>query len=251
MKGIFLLLLPVFALLGQGSVSGQVLGGRVIDEESGTPLPSASVKLIHMGTGSTSSQLTNESGLFQFQLDSEGPFVLDVFALGFLSHVDTLRVPPEEDAVSVEIRLGIDAIPLEGLVVTASRSPWWEVTEPRMVWDYHQRKDQHEKLGLGRFYDQDELEMMFAAGPLSIFREIWPPRAEAASVSLMGRPCEYTYYVDGLIWNGSVDEIPYRTSDLYSIEIYRGPSEIPGEFLGSNSRCGVMVFWTWRSSRIG
>jgi hypothetical protein len=165
--------------------------------------------------------------------------------------VDTLRVPAEEEAVSVDIRLGIDAIPLEGLVVTASRSPWWEVTEPRMVWDYHQRKDQHEKLGLGRFYDQDDLEMMFAAGPLSIFREIWPPRAETASVSLMGRPCEYTYYVDGLIWNGPIDEIPYRTSDLYSVEIYRGPSEIPGEFLGSNTRCGVMVFWTWRSSRIG
>ncbi len=251
MKGRFPLLLTALTLLGQGSAGGQVLGGRVIDEESGTPLPSASVRLTHMVTGSMWSELTNEGGLFQFQVDSEGPFVLDVFALGFLSHVDTLRVPPNEEAVSLEIRLGIDAIPLEGLVVTASRSPWWEVTQPRMVWDYHQRKDHHEKLGLGLFYDQDQLEMMFAAGPLSQFSEIWPPRAEAASVSLMGRPCEYTYYVDGLIWNAGLDEIPFRTSDLYSVEIYRGPSEIPGEFSGSNSRCGVMVFWTWRSSRIG
>lgn len=251
MKGKSLLFLMALTFLGQGSANGQVLGGRVVDEESGSPLPSASVRLVHMVTGSILSELTNESGLFQFQVGSEGPFVLDVFALGFLSHVDTLRVPPEEEALAVEIRLGIDAIPIEGLVVTASRAPWWEVTQPRMVWDYHQRKDHHEKLGLGRFYDQDQLEMMFAAGPLSIFAEIWPPRAEVASVSLMGRSCEYTYYVDGLIWNGPLDEIPFRTSDLYSVEIYRGPSEIPGEFAGSNARCGVMVFWTWRSSRIG
>ena len=65
------------------------------------------------------------------------------------------------------------------------------------------------------------------------------------------RTCEYTYYVDGLKWNAPLDELPYRTSDLYSVEIYRGPSETPGQFLNSDSRCGVMVFWTFRAAEIG
>jgi hypothetical protein len=244
--------ITLLAALSAGSaVQGQVLQGRVIDQEAGTPIPTASVKLIKMHSGLAWSDLTNEDGLFQFPVESEGPFILDIFALGYIPHVDRIRVPPTEERLVVEVRLGVNAIPLEPLEVTASRAPWWEVTEPRMLWDYHQRKEFQTKLGLGRFYDQDDLEMQFAAGPLSLLVEMWPPRAAALSVSLSGRPCEYTYYVDGLKWSGSLQEIPYRTSDLYSVEIYRGSSEIPADFLDSDSRCGVMVFWTFRSAEIG
>ena len=250
-RGISLLVASILMVALAGPVHGQLLQGRVIDRAAGVSIPSASVRLVEMPTGKVLSDLTNESGLFQFQVTSEGPYVLDVFALGYITYVDTLRVPPKEEQITLEVRMGIDAIPLDPLEVTASRSPWWEVTEPRMVWDYHRRKDYQGKLGLGKFFDQDQLEAMFPAGDLSIFTEIWPPRAESSSISLRGASCDYTYYVDGLKWNGTLEEIPFRTSDLYSVELYRGPSEIPGEFLSSNSRCGVMVFWTWRSSRIG
>ena len=246
---LIILFLVVFS--AAGPLDAQVLRGRVIDQEAGSPIPVASVKLIEMHSGLALSSLTNEAGLFRFQVESEGPFILDIFALGYLPHVDTLRVPPIEEEISIEVRLGVDALPLEPLVVTASRSPWWEVTKPRMLWAYHERKDLQEKLGLGRFYDRDDLKMQFAAGPLSLLVEMWPPRAENLSVSLSDRPCEYRYYVDGLKWSGTLQEIPYRTSDLYSVEIYRGPSETPGEFLNSDSRCGVMVFWTFRNAEIG
>ena len=232
---VFLLLCP--ALFGLDGAQAQVLRGRVVDMESGLPLPSASIKLVHLYNGLSQSRLTNQAGRFQLEVDSEGPFILDVFALGFEPYVDTLRVPETEERIDLEIRLGVDAIPLDPLEVTASRSPWWELTEPRMLWPFFERKDLHEKLGLGKYYDRDDLKMMFAAGPLSLFVEIWPPRAQAVSMSLMGRPCEYTYYLDGMKWAGTLAEIPYRTSDLYSVEIYRGPSETPAEFLDSDSRC--------------
>ena len=246
-----ILLLSLLFLWGGKPADAQVLRGRVIDLEAGTSIPAASVKLIQMHSGLAWSVLTDQAGLFQFQVTSEGPFILDVFALGYFPYVDTLRVPADEVQLSIEVRLGIDAIPLEPLEVTASRSPWWEVTEPRMLWSYHERKDFQQKLGLGRFYDKEDLKMQFAAGPLSLLVEMWPPRASALSISFMNRPCNYTYYVDGLKWSGTLQEIPYRTSDLYSVEIYRGPSETPSEFLDSNSRCGVMVFWTFRSAQIG
>jgi hypothetical protein len=38
------------------------------------------------------------------------------------------------------------------------------------------------------------------------------------------------------------EDTPIR--DVYGIEIYRGPSEVPGEFSGSNAMCGVIVMWT-------
>ena len=32
--------------------------------------------------------------------------------------------------------------------------------------------------------------------------------------------------------------------DIKGVEIYRGSSETPGEFTGSNSACGVIAIWT-------
>ncbi len=35
-------------------------------------------------------------------------------------------------------------------------------------------------------------------------------------------------------------------STLAAVEIYRGPAEIPGEFIDSDSKCGIILLWTRR-----
>ena len=32
--------------------------------------------------------------------------------------------------------------------------------------------------------------------------------------------------------------------DVYGIEVYRGASDAPAEFAGSNAGCGVVAIWT-------
>jgi outer membrane receptor for ferrienterochelin and colicin len=55
--------------------------------------------------------------------------------------------------------------------------------------------------------------------------------------------CDPQYYVDG---NESSMYFARATPphDIIGIEVYRGPSELPAEFSGSKSGCGVIVIWT-------
>jgi len=55
--------------------------------------------------------------------------------------------------------------------------------------------------------------------------------------------CYPQYFLDGR------ESTPYFARntpphDIQGIEIYRGGSEIPGEFGGSGSGCGVIAIWT-------
>jgi hypothetical protein len=54
--------------------------------------------------------------------------------------------------------------------------------------------------------------------------------------------CQPTWWIDGVEVRSFHDSTPIR--DIYGIEIYRGPGEVPGEFSGSNAACGVIVMWT-------
>lgn len=54
--------------------------------------------------------------------------------------------------------------------------------------------------------------------------------------------CSPEYYVDGQVDNDFGPSTPIR--DVIGIEVYTGPTDVPGEFAGRNSGCGVVVLWT-------
>lgn len=54
--------------------------------------------------------------------------------------------------------------------------------------------------------------------------------------------CLPEYVVDERVDNFFGPTIPIR--DIEAIEVYTGPSEVPGEFAGRNAGCGVIVIWT-------
>ena len=70
--------------------------------------------------------------------------------------------------------------------------------------------------------------------------------------------CGPTVYIDGIkvtYGNFRGEDPAVEAADainmvlpthIYAMEIYKGPAETPGEFLDSNSRCGVVLIWTGR-----
>ncbi len=61
-------------------------------------------------------------------------------------------------------------------------------------------------------------------------------------ISRAGAFCSPTWIVDGTEVGSFHENTPIR--DIQGMEIYRGASEMPAEFGGSNSQCGVIVIWT-------
>jgi hypothetical protein len=55
--------------------------------------------------------------------------------------------------------------------------------------------------------------------------------------------------VDGVVVEFDALEMLVRPEDVYAIEAYRRPSEIPTEYRGAESACGVLLIWTARGSR--
>jgi hypothetical protein len=54
--------------------------------------------------------------------------------------------------------------------------------------------------------------------------------------------CNPDYIVDEQVNNSFGPGIAIR--DIEAIEVYTGPSDVPGEFAGRNAGCGVIVIWT-------
>jgi hypothetical protein len=61
-----------------------------------------------------------------------------------------------------------------------------------------------------------------------------------------GGNCPPRILVDGSpVAGADVDEM-VEPQDINGIEIYRGPSEVPGRWMANRSSCGLIVIWTKR-----
>ncbi|HZE93699.1 MAG TPA: Plug domain-containing protein [Gemmatimonadales bacterium] len=94
--------------------------------------------------------------------------------------------------------------------------------------------------------DIDKLNASYLADVLGTVRGITLECTGGVCIARMTRAqpgCEPQYFIDG------VESTPYFARntpphDVLGLEVYRGPSEVPAEFTGSNSCCGVIVIWT-------
>jgi hypothetical protein len=89
------------------------LAGRVVDEETGEPLPYAHVLLADASTGTA----TNEAGLFNFSALLPGPHQIVVTYMGYRMHAGRVWVPPDDD-VHTRIALRPDPMVEEPIIIT-------------------------------------------------------------------------------------------------------------------------------------
>lgn len=65
-----------------------------------------------------------------------------------------------------------------------------------------------------------------------------------------GEKCPPTFWIDGVKlghWSYAAD---LQTLDIELLEAYQGPASIPGAYIDSDARCGVIVLWTKRGSAV-
>lgn len=238
------------------------VSGRVRDFDSGAPIGAALVRLV----GTDARQITGRDGRFLFPSVPPGRYRLEAQHVAYGTQSDSLHVGAAAE-VEIDLRLPREAIPLEGVVATVtSAAP----LGPLAGRGFEERR----RLGFGHFVGPEEL----ASGPHRTLPEVlrsiagvrvqggsrneytvWMARQapslgdlQIANRSEPGRPgdglspptCMVLVYVDGVLWRGGIEEI--HLADVAGIEVYRGASQIPGEFGGSDARCGVIALWTRR-----
>ena len=216
------------------AAQGRVVG-RVLDSELGSPLAGASVQVGPKGP----TVRTDSGGYFLAQNVTPGMTSIEIKQIGYEPGVFDVRVP-DTGTVKGVFPLDFNGVDLPPVVVQARA----EILMPRYI-DFERRRH----LSMGTFLRWEELHKNGYTSIGDALRTVRGVRMQCDQqrfecFAYMSRTpqCQPTWYVDGMEVHSFHENTPI--ADVYGIEIYRGPGEVPAEFSGSNAACGVIVVWT-------
>ncbi|MFG1691427.1 carboxypeptidase regulatory-like domain-containing protein [Gemmatimonadota bacterium] len=226
MRSPLLHLIPVLLFAAQAPAAGQILRGQVVDEDR-SPVSSAEVSLMSE-TGEVLRGVESDGeGNFRFEEVSSGSYLLRVVRLGYESMTTQPVLVEEGSTVEVELRVAVDAIPLEPLVVR-QRSQTRRL-DP-LIQGFYERRE----TGIGHFIAREEIEERQASRLSDLLREV--PGVWKFS-------CRPSIWLDGMLVRLVLDEVA-SPHEVEGIEIYLHAGEIPARYNPTGSMCGVILIWT-------
>jgi hypothetical protein len=209
--------------------------GRVVSHATHEGISGARVTIVDKGLAA----ITDSTGRFAITGLRAGVFVIEIGGVGYAPGSWQVTLAPGH-----VLTHGFDLEPLPfelpEIVVKGKQPPF-----ARRFADFERRR----QAGLGSFLTQEEIER---ANPTSLIDVLVTIRGvqqicitnDCVAKMVRSPPgCYPQYYIDGQ------EAPPYFARhtpphDVRGVEVYRGSSETPGEFQGSNSGCGVIAIWT-------
>jgi hypothetical protein len=225
----------------------QTLRGRVVDAGSAHAIAQATIRLVSLDGKPIAEVVSTDSGHFEILAPRSGRYNVEADRIEYV----TMRGGPirllTESTAEVEIRLSIRAVALEPIEVKV------EARKPSLVRaGFYDRQ----RTGLGTFIDEADIEARNARRTTDLFRAVAGVRVISDGrnehVVLRGgigssftTPyCRPQIYLDGIHvepFDLGREISPY---DLEGIEIYRSAAQVPAQYGGANSSCGVILLWT-------
>lgn len=232
------LVVPWSALVAQKG-SAQVVG-RIVDITSGAAVPNADIVQLADGRRVVSDTL----GQYVFPDLPTGIVRFLVRVRGFPATLVNVALARGESLFRVIVldstivgRSAAQSLP--SVAVTAARPP-----TSRFV-DFERRR----LTGRGQYLVREDLERMGSTSLQDAVRglrgvDVECGGGEGCAIRMARAPmrCRPEYIVDERVDDVFGPNTPIR--DIEGIEVYTGPSDVPGEFAGRNSGCGVVVIWT-------
>lgn len=258
-----LLLLPILLLAVPADAQVRIVG-RVIDDVTERPLSDAVVVIRSHDGWHIARTETGPSGTFEFEVRRRvGAVRLDVQRLSFRDNTTPVLHFDGRSFFQVEVRLDPEAILVAPLEVIA-RS---EVDRSPLLDNFRRRL----RTGQGIYITRDVVEQRNPMQVTDLLRDV--PGLRVTSTGTGVRPkvetsrsaqyanlpngCDTQIFVDGFLMNprraGATAD--FRIDDavtpmaIEGIEIYRGLSSVPAEFLTPDAQCGVIAIWTKRGGR--
>jgi hypothetical protein len=252
----------VLALVSPALASAQKVRGRVLDARTKVAVAGATVRLLGSADSVLASVVADDSGRFVLQAPVGGEYRVQIERLGYaLSTVGPVRVAGVSET-EVTLRLAPDAIPLDALTVEAE-----SVVPALKHVGYYDRK----RLGLGRFIERAYIETRHPYRLTELLMGITGVRLTrtardgadvllraGATSSIANRgamtQCRPPIYMNGVIvaqQQGAdlpgrirIDLDAILPADIEALEIYAGAAEVPPQYGGPFSGCGVILIWT-------
>lgn len=230
------------ALLGapaaaQGGAAG--VKGLVIDKTTRKPLAAARIV-----QGGSSAVTTDSLGRFAITGLAPGDVRLVVRAEGFpITNFDLTLQPGENVEPIIQLdssggrSAGAQALPKVDVTTTPSLGPRYADFERRV------------KTGRGQYLTADDIYKGHYGTLQEAVRmmrgvEFSCGGGAGCYVRMARAPmeCLPEYIIDDRVDNMFGPNTPIR--DIQGIEVYNGPTDVPGEYAGRNAGCGVIVIWT-------
>lgn len=242
----------LFSILLGGSVapaSAQVVQGVVLAADSGEPVSGARLLLRDPDGVIRAGMISSDRGRFELRADLAGMLQLEVSHIGYADWRTASFALASGQTLDVEVKLGLEAIPLEPIVVVARRSEGVSRTA-----QFLQRMNDPARVG-GYFISEEAIEARPAALPSTLV--VGTPgmslrlASSAAGLErnvIMAGGCEAQAFVDGIrVQQGqgaSVDDV-VTAEQLAGVEMYPRALGAPPQYVDThNPRCGVVLYWT-------
>lgn len=238
-------LLPV-VLLGAIAASGLnaqngALRGRIVDATTGAPV--VGVTVTNLGSGK--SARSDSTGGYRVDGVGAGIQRFMVVATGYPRSNLVLAFAKDEvmerdlSLDSTTVASAAEAQPLGSVTVAA------EASRGLRFRDFERRR----ATGRGQYITSVDIEKAGFYNLQDAMRNMRGVQVSCGGGSgcfiRMARApmgCSPEYIVDERVDNMFGPQVPIR--DIEGIEVYTGPSDVAGEFAGTNSGCGVIVIWT-------
>jgi hypothetical protein len=248
------LMLPVPVLAQNNSVEA-MLRGRVVDEVSELGIPGVHVEYLDAANRVRFRVDTDSEGNFLLSKLPTGSFKLRVTRLGFVTTTTPAWKIGSGEVLTVTVRMHHSITLLAPLEVTARVR-----SQSAVLARFYSRLDM--PMG-GTMLRREDIESRNATRITEVLETVPGLRVGSApgfnaggrTVSLgagspSGTACVVQIWLDGNLANRgnqniSIDELA-SPGILEGIEVYRGLSTIPPEFLTPDARCGVIALWTRR-----
>lgn len=232
---------------GDASVDAQVVRGLVTDKVTGNPVSAARVTVADSTGYRQTTAATDSSGTFQLLVDIQvDPIRVSVEALGYASYEPAL-IQRDGEVLILSIALDPDPLPTDRLEVTVERRKRY--LDRTGFYDRAAR-------GIGRYLTPDDLAQTAASRTADLIRRVpsiqlladREPVFTRGGVRL-GEACLPAVWVDGILLREGGKPVAFNAvapppAHIDAIELYAGIGSVPIQWRGSNSPCGVIVFWT-------
>jgi hypothetical protein len=243
-------------LLGQESREVEIRG-RVLDARTSEPVPGATVMVLDSYGEPVARRVAGDLGEFTLEVRRLAGIRLQAHRIGYATVETPFLDFGGHHFFVIDIHMDVEAVLLAPLEVVArgrrlERSPLFEGFD-------HRRQ-----LGFGSFFTRAEIETLRPLRVTDLLLRI-PGVSLSGSgaghrrivtmnrtpVGRGGGACPVQIFMDGMLvtrataGDVSLDEL-VTPETLEGMEVYRGLSTVPAEFLNSNAHCGVVALWTRR-----